>query len=293
MPYNSKILDYASRRKHFGALDESNEVGVGYVGNAACGDMLKVYIKVNEHNIIEDVKVKSYGCGCAIASTALAAEKLMGKSVDDALRLTDAEIAAELDLPGIKKHCSVLAQSAVKKAVENYRSKANERANDKAKDTLNTDSEGYIELEMSKNELLGNNLSNNEKKCCNSVNDSEQVYLKQEKKMPNTSMEMFTVTPQAQARFYEIIKLYPEARGIIISSQAGGCAGNSYNLEIAKDIPSAANEYQFNDLTIFVPKHSLMFVLGVTIDYESTDTQAGFKFINPNAKMCGCGSSFR
>lgn len=267
MAYNSKILEYANKRERFGGLEETKEVGVGYVGNAACGDMLKVYIKVNEFDLIEDVKVKSYGCGCAIASTALAAEKLIGRTIDQALQLTDKELADELDLPGIKKHCSVLAQAAVKKAVENYQSKQGEYEFEISKSALNNETEKPV--------------SNG---CCNKGGS--------ELKKPAKNITHFILTDSAKARLRQIVKLYPEAIGIKISSQAGGCAGNSYNLEIAYDVENDVQSYVFDDFTIFVPKASLMYVLGSTIDYQETETKAGFVFQNPSLKMCGCGSSF-
>jgi len=281
MPYNAKILKYASNRENFGSLEETENVGVGYVGNAACGDMLKIYLKVDENQIITDIKVKSYGCGCAIASTALAAEKLKGRSVEAALQLTDKELADELELPGVKKHCSVLAQAAVKKAVENYKSK---------------NSNNEYEFEVSKKQLMQDE---NEMKtgsgCCGG---GSEVFIDQKEiKVPTNrnikTMEELVLTEAAKKRLLQIVKLYPEAVGVVISSQAGGCAGNSYNLEVSFDVDSSMKSYIFDDLQIFVPKSSLMFVFGLTIDYQETETQAGFIFKNPNAKMCGCGSSFR
>lgn len=123
MTYNPKIMEHAQNPNNIGALDAKSEhVGTGFVGNAACGDMLKIQILV-ENGIIKDVKSKIFGCGCAIASTSLATEKLKGMTLDTAKNLTDKEIAEELGLPAIKLHCSVLAARGVLRAIKNYHEK--------------------------------------------------------------------------------------------------------------------------------------------------------------------------
>lgn len=123
MTYNPKIMAHAQNPNNIGALDtQSEHVGTGFVGNAACGDMLKIQILV-ENGIIKDVKSKIFGCGCAIASTSLATEKLKGMTLENAKNLTDKEIAEELGLPAIKLHCSVLAARGVLRAIKNYHEK--------------------------------------------------------------------------------------------------------------------------------------------------------------------------
>ncbi len=126
MDYNTKILDYYSNRDRVGSLDSSQKnVGSGLVGSPSCGDGLKLDIEVNDQNIITKVRYKIFGCGTAYASSALAAELLEGKSIDEAYNVKDVEIANTLSLPPIKLHCSVLAEAGIKKAIANYKEKNN------------------------------------------------------------------------------------------------------------------------------------------------------------------------
>lgn len=295
MSYNNKIIEYSKKRDRFGQLVDAKNVGIGYVGNAACGDMLKIYLQVSDDNRIQDIKVKTYGCGCAIASTVLAAEKLIGKSLDEARLLTNKEIADELDLPGVKKHCSVLAESAVKSAIDNYLSKQEDDC------VQNADEQMLSVNSMRDNELdLVDAKACNRPKCCkNMAEQDEQVSESEVAKQTidhaqnQASKQAFTITPAAHKRFCDILLLYPGALGIIIGSEPGGCAGNAYYLDVAQQEQEDCKVYQFDGLTIFVPKSALMFILGVIVDYEETPTQAGFKFTHPGLKSCGCGESFR
>lgn len=122
MAYNQKVIDHYENPKNVGsfAKDEQN-VGTGLVGAPSCGDVMKLQIKVNpETNIIEDAKFKTFGCLSAIASSSLATERLKGKTINEALTIKNVDIAEELSLPPVKIHCSVLAEDAIKKAIENY-----------------------------------------------------------------------------------------------------------------------------------------------------------------------------
>lgn len=124
MAYSDKVLDHYENPRNVGALDTQDErVGTGMVGAPACGDVMRLQIKVNEQGIIEDAKFKTYGCGSAIASSSLVTEWLKGKTLDEAGRIKNADIAAELALPPVKIHCSVLAEDAIKAAVADYRGK--------------------------------------------------------------------------------------------------------------------------------------------------------------------------
>jgi nitrogen fixation NifU-like protein len=123
MAYSQKVMEHYENPKNVGtfAKDEAN-VGTGLVGAPSCGDVMKLQIKVNpETNTIEDVKFKTFGCLSAIASSSLATEKIKGKSVEEALTIKNSDIAQELSLPPVKIHCSVLAEDAIRKAVEDYR----------------------------------------------------------------------------------------------------------------------------------------------------------------------------
>ena len=124
MAYSSKVIDHYENPRNVGGFDKNDtSVGTGMVGAPACGDVMKLQIKVNEAGIIEDAKFKTYGCGSAIASSSLVTEWVKGKTLDQALDIRNTHIAAELALPPVKIHCSILAEDAIKAAVEDYRVK--------------------------------------------------------------------------------------------------------------------------------------------------------------------------
>ena len=124
MAYSDKVLDHYENPRNVGSFDkEDPTVGTGMVGAPACGDVMKLQIKVGETGIIEDAKFKTYGCGSAIASSSLLTEWVKGKNLDEAASIKNTEIAQELSLPPVKIHCSVLAEDAIKAAVQNYREK--------------------------------------------------------------------------------------------------------------------------------------------------------------------------
>lgn len=124
MAYSNKVIDHYENPRNVGTFDKGDEsVGTGMVGAPACGDVMRLQIKVNDAGIIEDAKFKTYGCGSAIASSSLITEWVKGKSLDDALAIKNSEIAEELELPPVKIHCSILAEDAVKAAVADYRKK--------------------------------------------------------------------------------------------------------------------------------------------------------------------------
>ena len=124
MAYSDKVIDHYENPRNVGTFDkDDNDVGTGMVGAPACGDVMRLQIKVNDQGIIEDAKFKTYGCGSAIASSSLITEWVKGKSLDDALAIKNSEIAEELELPPVKIHCSILAEDAVKAAVEDYKKK--------------------------------------------------------------------------------------------------------------------------------------------------------------------------
>ena len=124
MAYSDKVIDHYENPRNVGTFDkDDSDVGTGMVGAPACGDVMRLQIKVNDAGIIEDAKFKTYGCGSAIASSSLITEWVKGKSLDDALAIKNSEIAEELELPPVKIHCSILAEDAVKAAVADYRKK--------------------------------------------------------------------------------------------------------------------------------------------------------------------------
>lgn len=128
MAYSGKVIDHYENPRNVGTFDKNDEsVGTGMVGAPACGDVMRLQIKVNDEGIIEDAKFKTYGCGSAIASSSLITEWVKGKSLDDALAIKNSEIAEELELPPVKIHCSILAEDAVKAAVADYRKRQENR----------------------------------------------------------------------------------------------------------------------------------------------------------------------
>jgi len=124
MSYSNKVIDHYENPRNVGSFDKNDpDVGTGMVGAPACGDVMKLQIKVNNDGIIQEAKFKTYGCGSAIASSSLVTEWLKGKSLDEAREIKNSQIAEELELPPVKIHCSVLAEDAIKAAIDDYHSK--------------------------------------------------------------------------------------------------------------------------------------------------------------------------
>ena len=124
MAYSDQVMDHYQNPRNVGTFDDQDDqIGTGMVGAPACGDVMRLQIKVNDDGIIEDAKFKTYGCGSAIASSSLLTEWVKGKSIDDAEQIKNTEIAEELALPPVKIHCSVLAEDAIKAAVRDVREK--------------------------------------------------------------------------------------------------------------------------------------------------------------------------
>ena len=124
MAYSEKVVDHYENPRNVGSFDKGDDsVGTGMVGAPACGDVMKLQIKVNKDGIIEDARFKTYGCGSAIASSSLVTEWVKGKRLDEAASIRNTQIAEELSLPPVKIHCSILAEDAIKAAVEDYKKK--------------------------------------------------------------------------------------------------------------------------------------------------------------------------
>lgn len=124
MAYSKKVMDHYENPRNVGSFAKDDlDVGTGLVGAPACGDAMKLQIKVNEEEVIVDAKFKTFGCGSAIASSSLVTEWIKGKSLSEAEQIKNTEIAEELSLPPVKLHCSLLAEDAIKAAIENYRTK--------------------------------------------------------------------------------------------------------------------------------------------------------------------------
>jgi nitrogen fixation protein NifU and related proteins len=133
MAYSDKVIDHYENPRNVGSFDKGDDsIGTGMVGAPACGDVMKLQIRVNEQGIIEDARFKTYGCGSAIASSSLVTEWVKGKSLDEAESIKNTQIAEELALPPVKIHCSILAEDAIKAAVADYRKKHGPDAADDA-----------------------------------------------------------------------------------------------------------------------------------------------------------------
>lgn len=131
MAYSDKVLDHYENPRNVGTLEKDDaSVGTGMVGAPACGDVMRLQIKVNEDGVIEDARFKTYGCGSAIASSSLLTEWVKGKTLDEAGEIKNTDIAEELALPPVKIHCSVLAEDAIKAAIEDFRAKGEKVSDD-------------------------------------------------------------------------------------------------------------------------------------------------------------------
>ena len=134
MAYSEKVIDHYEHPRNVGAFDKADPgVGTGMVGAPACGDVMKLQIKVNDQGVIEDARFKTYGCGSAIASSSLVTEWVKGKTLDQAMEIKNTQIAKELALPPVKIHCSILAEDAIKAAIEDYKAKHGEGHSEQAK----------------------------------------------------------------------------------------------------------------------------------------------------------------
>ena len=124
MAYSEKVIEHYENPRNVGSLDQEDEsVGTGLVGAPACGDVMRLQIRVNDAGVIEEAKFKTFGCGSAIASSSLATEWIKGKTIDEAAGIQNSQIAEELSLPPVKIHCSVLAEDAIKSAIEDFKKK--------------------------------------------------------------------------------------------------------------------------------------------------------------------------
>ncbi|MCF6338502.1 MAG: Fe-S cluster assembly scaffold IscU [Gammaproteobacteria bacterium] len=140
MAYSDKVLDHYENPRNVGTLEKDDpSVGTGMVGAPACGDVMRLQIKVSDDGIIEEARFKTYGCGSAIASSSLLTEWVKGKSLEEAGQIKNTDLAEELALPPVKIHCSVLAEDAIKAAIEDFRGKS---GNEKANDANNADGSG-------------------------------------------------------------------------------------------------------------------------------------------------------
>ncbi len=153
MSYSDKLIDHYEHPRNVGSLDKNDpDVGTGLVGAPACGDVMKLQIKVNERGVIEDAKFKTFGCGSAIASSSLVTEWVKGKTIGEALTIKNTDVATELSLPPVKIHCSVLAEDAIKAAVADWQQKRSVEPSVR-RDTVQGDRETRLDRGVLKSEL--------------------------------------------------------------------------------------------------------------------------------------------
>ncbi len=129
MAYSDKVIDHYNNPRNMGSFEKTEEnVGTGIVGAPECGDVMKLQLKINDSGVIEEARFKTFGCGSAIASSSLATEWVKGKTIDEALQIKNTDIVSELNLPPVKIHCSVLAEDAIKSAINDYKTKKTQKA---------------------------------------------------------------------------------------------------------------------------------------------------------------------
>lgn len=252
MLYDEKVLKLFNSKKHIGSMDRDDpNVGTGLVGAPACGDVMKLQMRVENGKIVE-VKYKTFGCAAAMASSAYAAEIIEGKGTEDAAKISNQEIAEHLKLPPVKIHCSCLAEEAIKAACQ--------------------------DLEKKQKALKEKALEEKRKHMSENLEKTSQKQQKQ----------MFVITDNA----CEFLKKMG-CKKAVISTKTHGCSGTSYELEPANSTHQNLQSVSKNGIQIFVHPTAVMFVVNMTIDYESRDDWEGLIFKNPNETgRCKCGDSF-
>jgi nitrogen fixation NifU-like protein len=260
MAYKAKVLDHYNNPRNVGAFDKNSEdVGTGMVGAPACGDVMKLQIKVKD-GVIEDAKFKTFGCASAIASSSLATEWLKGKSLDEAMKIKNRDIANELELPPVKFHCSVLAEDAIKTAIADYKSKNAE--ND------NNSSTQKISIIIDHQDNYGISITDN------ALNKIAEVLSNDMKKI---AIRFIAKDGGCSGKKYAI----------------------ELDENLESNHKNLGWKIQINKNGDFVIKHilidcdSLDLLQGSEIDHEKNELGERFIFKNPNAtSYCGCGKSF-
>ncbi len=267
MAYSDKVLDHYENPRNVGSFAKgADDVGTGMVGAPACGDVMKLQIKVGKDGVIEDAKFKTYGCGSAIASSSLVTEWVKGKTLDEAAAIRNTAIAEELALPPVKIHCSILAEDAIKAAVADYRAKHGRRA--ESGPPRRGSSRQRIERGPR-------------------IRDIEHV-----RREPRPGMAI-TLTESAAKHVASSLVKRGKGVGLRLGVRTSGCSGLAYKIEYADDIRPEDLSFQCHGVTVIVDPKSLQFLDGTELDFAREGLNEGFKFNNPNVKdACGCGESF-
>ena len=271
--YNNTILNYYNDDSHTGSFDEKNKsVGTGLVGSPSCGDVMKLQIKVikkKEKQIIADAKILVFGCGSAKASSSYVAEQLVGKTLEEAKNIKNSDIAKYLGLPKIKLHCSVLAEEAIKQAIDNYTSKQANILQDAKNKKENIPTQAI-------NNPQNNDLSN--------------------KDSFNTEKFSISITQEATEFVKNTLQKFgnKKIKGIRLSLEEGHC-GLMYKVRYVDNQKMVANDvyYKTNGLNIFVPKEQAEILNGTKIEYKEENLKRGLIFKNPRETgRCNCGKNF-
>jgi nitrogen fixation NifU-like protein len=278
MKYNNKVNEYYKKLDHTGSFEVKDEtIGVGLVGSPACGDVMKLEIKAEKQDkkfIIVDAKILVFGCGSAKASSSYAVEMLIGKSLEEALAIKDSQIADKLGLPKIKLHCSVLAESAIKRAVHDFIKKNN----------LSLDI-------LENNSLESENTTTSFSKEHQNIDKSSNI-------ISTAGFDSFNLEIDESAYKYLLKVLEKNKKpyiGIRIHLEEGNC-GFAYKIKYVYEPSDIGNDivYKHNDLSIFIDRSISSIINNTVMQFKEDDIRAGIIFTNPNEQgKCGCGVNFK
>ena len=261
--YNDKILNYYNDDTYIGSLDEKDtSIGTGLVGSPSCGDVMKLQVKIDKKaNKIVDAKILVFGCGSAKASSSYVAEKLIGLSIDEALKIKNTDIARELGLPQIKLHCSVLAENAIKRAIDDYKMKNGIMVDD-----------------------ADNNTNNKHKRAV--INTDRQI---------NNNDFTLDISPEAlEFTKQNLAKVGKKVKGIRLEIAEGHC-GLMYKVKYVEEKENTDDDLDFviDDLHIFIKQNEKDILNGTKIDFKEEGLKRGLIFTNPRETgRCHCGQNF-
>ena len=261
MSYSEKLIDHYENPRNIGSLDKNSEdVGTGLVGAPACGDVMKLQIKVGADGLIEDAKFKTFGCGSAIASTSLVTEWVKGKTIDEAETIKNTDIAKHLALPPVKIHCSVLAEDAIKAAIADYRAKI-------AKKDESDQGRRGVTADMSTTHTHRDRCPPSRPRAPRPRRPRPQV---------------MTVTPAAAERAKALIegRGKPTA-GIRIGVRTKGCSGLSYTLEFADKQEPMDEVVETQGIKLLIDPKASLFLIGTEMDYEEEKLKSGLRLQEP------------
>ena len=288
MSYSTKVLDHYENPRNVGSFDKSDDsVGTGMVGAPACGDVMKLQIKVNESGVIEDARFKTYGCGSAIASSSLVTEWVKGKTLDEALTIRNTQIAEELALPPVKVHCSILAEDAIKAAVQNYKEKHSVPPRRRR-----TENE-YGPPRSAARFPSGHAGGPAEPDPWHRDGAISVSCVAGGASAPWKNNMSVTLTQKAANHIGRYLQKRGKGIGLRLGVRTTGCSGMAYKLEYVDEAAPEDMVFESFGVNVYVDPKSLAYLDGTELDYAREGLNEGFKFRNPNEKAtCGCGESF-